>query len=417
MTGPHGTAKLTRTNPGPSWVRTTIICLAVLLEGMSSSGINVQVVAVQEALSMGRAELGVVTAAFLVAYAGLLPAAGRLVDARGSGRVFLAGGLVFGFGCLVCAAALDGWMLGLGRFVQGAGAALSAPAALALITQALPAGSARNRAVGLYGAMGAIGFSLGLVLPSFAVAALGWRASFLIFVPVVLVVLRVAWTVRRTQSSKDQPVDLPGNVILTALMVLGVLVISGLGTWPLLHLAVPAGAVLLLVLALVRRGGIAGFPGEVLRSPQVTSSCLSLGAVFAGVISSYYVLSLALQTEQGHGPLAVGLMIVPNPIAFALLSAYGARLVSRFGYKRVLRAGLMLIAVALYYLAATGADTPYVLGMLPAQLAIGSGLALCYPAASIGAVDAAPEQYRGTTAGLLVTWQNLGGAIGLALVT
>lgn len=418
MTRRQRTAWLTRPRtPGSSWIRTIVICLAVLLEGMSLSSINVQVGAVQEALSLGPFALGAVTAAFLVAYAGLLPAAGRLVDARGSGSVFLVGVLVFGIGCLLCAGALAGWMLGLGRFVQGAGAALSAPAALALITHSLPEGSGRNRAVGLYGSMGAVGFSLGLVVPGFVVAALGGRVSFLIFLPVVIVVLWVASTVRHTRSVEGQRVDLPGNIILTAVMVLGVLVISGVGTWSVPQLAVLAGLVLLLALALVRRGGVAGFPGEVLRSPQVTGSCLALAAVFAGVISSYYVLSLALQAEQGRGALTVGLMILPNPVAFALLAGFGTRLVSRFGHHRVLRVGIALIAGALFYLAARGDDTPYALGMLPSQLAIGGGLALCYPAASIGAVDAAPERYRGTTAGLLVTWQNLGGATGLALVT
>ncbi|TDE98864.1 MFS transporter [Occultella glacieicola] len=167
-----------------------------------------------------RAGTGSGAAAFLVAYAGLLPGAGRLVDVRGRGPVFLAGVIAFAPGSVVCAAAGTIWLMMLGRIIQGIGAALSAPAALALITEGLPAGVARNKAVALYGSMGAAGFSVGLVVPGIVVSLVGWRASFLVVLPVVLVVAVAAWPLRGLRGSRDRELDLAGTTLLTGAMML-----------------------------------------------------------------------------------------------------------------------------------------------------------------------------------------------------
>lgn len=403
--------------PGRSRFQTIVICLALLLEGMSSSSINVQVAAVRDTLGVGSVGLGLVASAFLIAYAGLLPMAGRLVDAWDRRRVFLVGVALFGLGSVLCAVSVHGGMLVTGRFVQGAGAALSAPAALALITYGLPQGATRNRAVAIYGAMGAAGFSLGLVLPGFVVDAFGWRAGFAVLLPVVLVVLAVAWRVPGGTTDARQRVDLVGAALLTAALMVAVYTIGGIATQRSLVTAGQGMLLLFLVLLLARRGGVAGFPSGIVLKPRVLAACVALAAVFAGAIASYYVLSLALQELHGRGALEVGLALLPNPVAFALLAGFGARLVTRFSAERVLAGGMVLIAASIAFLAVRGLDTHPLVGMLPAQVGIGAGLALSFPAASIWAVDAAPAEFRGTTASLLTTWQNVGGATGLALVT
>jgi MFS family permease len=412
----HPTAQQVVTRP-TSLTQSTLICLALLLEGMSASSINVQVAAVRDALDIGPTGLGIVVAAFLIAYAGLLPTAGRLVDVRDRRTVFLLGVALFGIGCVLCAASVTTQMLVSGRLIQGAGAALSAPAALALITHGLPQGAHRNRAVAIYGAMGAAGFSLGLVLPGFVVAAFGWRASFALLLPIVVVVLVASWRLPRGSRVTGESIDLTGAAILTGVLMLSVHLIGGAAGQPLRVTLVEGCLVVLLVVLLVRRGGVAGFPVRVATESRVLSACVALGAVFAGAIASYYVLSLALQSAYEHGPFDVGLALLPNPVAFAVLAGYGARLVTRLGAGPVLGVGMTMIAASLAFLAGPGLDAPSHLGMLPAQIAIGAGLALAFPAASILAVDAVSQEFRGTTAGLLTTWQNVGGAVGLALVT
>jgi MFS family permease len=400
-----------------SLARTLVVCLALLLEGMSASSINVQVGEIRTDLDLGATSLALVAAAFLVAYAGLLPTAGRLVDARDRRVVFLAGVALFGLGCLCCAVAAGAGMLVVGRATQGVGAALSAPAALALITHGLPEGGARNRAVAIYGGMGAAGFSLGLVLPGFAVSALGWRASFAVLLPVVAAVLIASWRVPGGVVNRDQRIDYLGAALLTGALILSVHAISAMGTLPLVVSAAEGAGAAALIGLLTRRGGVAGFPGRVVFAPRVLAACLALGSIFAAALAGYYVISLSLQAAGTHDPFQVGLALLPNPVAFAALAGVGARSVTRLGAGPILAAGIGLITLALAFLATHGLTAPALLGMVPAQVAIGAGLALAFPAATILAVDAAPEEFRGTTAGLLTTWQNVGGATGLALVT
>ncbi|WP_139417484.1 MFS transporter [Agromyces laixinhei] len=399
-----------------SRARMVVVCLALLLEGMSASGINVQIAVMRDDIGIGPAELALVASAFLIAYAGLLPIAGSLADTLDRRRVFLIGIALFGVGCIVCAFAPDAGLLITGRFVQGAGAALSAPAALALITEGLPAGAARNRAVALYGAMGAVGFSLGLVVPGVVVTLLGWRASFLVSIPVVLAVLGATWTIRaRRTRSRERP-DVVGAVLLTAALMLGVHLIGAIGGLPAIVAGVELAAFALVVVALFARRGVRGFPSGVASSPGVRAACLALAGIFAGVVASMYVLSLGL-VESGATALIVALVILPQPLAFSLLAGTGARLVTRIGAWRTVAIGAAVLIASLVWLGAVGLAVPPWVGVLPAMVGVGCALALAFPAVSVAAVDTAPEEARATTAGLLTTAQNIGGAVGIALVT
>ncbi|WP_084614245.1 MFS transporter [Nakamurella lactea] len=416
MPGSHHPAVAPAAGAMPT-ARMAVVCLALLLEGMSSSSINVQVSAISLDLRIDGTALQLVASAFLVAYAGLLPVAGRLVDAWSRRTVFLIGVALFGVGCLLCAAALSAPMLIAGRIVQGAGAALSAPAALALITAGLDEGPARNKAVALYGAMGAVGFSLGLVLPGAVVAWWGWRWSFVVFVPVVLLVLLATWSIQASKPVRRSGIDPVGAVVVTLVLVLAMHAVGGIGSSTGLLIALEAAAVLVGVAWLSRRPGGAGFPAEVVRSPRVRAACLGLAAVFAGVVASMYVLSLGLGTGYGHSGLVVGLLILPQPLFFSGLAGLGARLVTIARPTAVFACGSLLLVASLGYLALMSPSLPIAVRVLPAMAGIGAALALCFPAASIAAVDAAPPELRGTTAGLLTTAQNVGGAVGLAVVT
>jgi MFS family permease len=396
--------------------RMIVVCLALLLEGMSTSGINVQIGAVQADLALSPAELHLVPSAFLIAYAGLLPVAGALADRLDRRRVFLLGITLFGVGCLVCAAAPDAWALVAGRFVQGAGAALSAPAALAIITAGLPEGAARNRAVATYGAMGAVGFSLGLVLPGALVTAFGWRWSFAASLPAVLLVLAATWTVPSEPARRDAGPDLRGAAMLVAALMIAVHLLGAFSALPGAWLAVEAAVLAALVARLVLRGGVRDLPRTVVGNARVRAACLALGGLFAGVVASMYALSLAAHAD-GHDAIVVALLVVPQPVVFSLTATAGARLVTSRGPVVPFVAGGLLFAASIGWLAVVGLDSPVWLGVLPAMAGVGAALGLCFPAASVGAVDATPAHARGTTAGVLTTAQNTGGALGIAALS
>lgn len=413
-----GQAQPGASSPAPlGRARMVCVCLALLLEGMSSSSINVQIAAIHTDLALDAGEMQIVASAFLLSYAGLLPLAGRLVDAWNRRAVFLIGVGLFGLGCLACALAGSVLLLGAGRFIQGAGAALSAPAALALITAGLAESARRNRAIALYGAMGAVGFSLGLVLPGAVVTLFGWRASFLLFLPVVLLVLLAGSSVKVAAVRVRQRIEVRSTLLLTGALILSVHLLGAFTTLAMPWLAIEAVALLALVGLLLFRSGPALFPSAVIHSPRILASCLGLSGVFGAVVASMYVLSLGLVARGGADAFVVGLLILPQPLFFSLLSGAGARMVTRFGAPWVFTAGALLLAASLVFLGIVGLSADPWMVVLPSMAGVGAALALCFPAASIGAVDAAPEEFRGTVASLLTTFQNVGGAAGLALVT
>lgn len=402
--------------PALTALRMYAVCLALFLEGMSSSSINVQVAAVRADLGTGPVELQLVATAFLIAYAGLLPIAGQLVDRFDRRQLFLAGLALFGVGSMACAVGIAPWLVITGRFVQGAGAALSAPAALAIITGPLGAGQARNRAVAIYGAMGAVGFSTGLVVPGLLVAYAGWQASFAILVPVVALVMVATWRAPSAPSTVTGRLDGWSAGCLTLVIALGMFLVGSLAEpHPAMILALVA-VLTVLVWVLVVRGGVAGLPSEVLRERRVIAAALALAGVFAAVLSSMYVLTLALQDWRGFDGFEVGLLILPQPLLFALLAARGARLVTRYGSARPVALGIVTIVASVSGVGLVGLDRG-VLPVVVAMAGVGIGMALVFPAASIVAVNATPAALRGTTAAVLTTAQNVGGALGLAVVT
>lgn len=343
------------------------VCLVMLLEGLSSSSINVQTAAVRSEMQIGPVALQLIASAFLVSYAVLLLPCGRLVDRTSPRTVFLTGLALFGGGSALGALAPTVEVLVVARLLQGGGAALSAPAALALLTVGVAAGAGRNRLVALFGAMGAVGFSAGLVVPGLLVAHVGWRSSFAVLLPVVAVVVALTWSA-------------------------------------------PAGA------PADRRPGWADVLG-LLRRPAVRSAALALGGCFAGVLSSIYVLTLALQDWHAWDPFVVGLLLLPQPATFALASPLGARWVGRAGHRLPLLVGLALIATSVTLLSVTGSHRPSPALVLVTMAGVGAGLALTYPAAVILAVDSSEDWLRGSAAAILTTAQNLGGTAGIALVT
>lgn len=417
--GTDATTSARATDPdrgrGVTGARMVIICLALLLEGMSSSSITVQVAAIQTDLAIPSVLLSFLAGAFLIAYAGVLPAAGRAVDAMDARTVFLIGIGAFGVGCLLCAVAPGAWVLVLGRILQGAGAALSAPAAMALIRHGLVE-QHRDKAVALCAAMGAAGFSLGLVLPGLVVSLLGWRISFAILVPVVVLIMVVTWGVCGRNAQPGARADWLGSLLLTVVLMVGMHALGGAVTLHPLVLLAELAVIAVGVVVLVKRGGIIGFPRQLVAAPTVAGPCVVLVAVNAGSVASMYVLSLGLQHLNGMPAFAVALLIVSQPICFSLLARPCSRLVGSIGALRSVVLGAALLVISLAVLTAAGGVAAPAWLIMVTMGGIGVSLAFTFPASSIAVIAAAPERDRGSAAGLVASARNLGGGLGLALI-
>lgn len=405
----------------PTWIRLLVLCAAVLFEGMSLSGISIQLADIQEDLALPAERLQLVASAFLAAYAGFLLAGGRFADRWGRRRMFRTGVALFGVGSLAAALAQESLLLVAARAVQGLGAAATAPAAVALIVTGFPQGPARNRALGVFSAMGAAGFSLGVVLGGVLTAATGWRGGFLLYVPLSLLVLVLARRLPADAGSAPdaertgwaQPALLVVGLVTTVYAVGWV----GSGPAPAVAAVAAAGLAALAVFAVVQsRSRSPLLPPGLAGDRRMVAASLALGGGFAAVTGAMFLVATALQEDRGWSPLDTGLGFLPQGLAVAALSTAAARLADGRPPARLLLAGLVVLGLGqlLYVTAPSGA---YVFALLPAALLVGAGIALAYPAAALLASTAASARDQGAASGLLTTCQQAGGALGVAAVT
>ncbi len=403
---------------GNAWIRLLLLCTAILFEGMSLSGINVQLAEIQRDLRLLPDQVQLVASAFLITYAGLLLVGGRCADRWGRLRVFLLGVGVFGTGSLGAALAADAVQMVVARALQGAGAALTAPAAVALIVGEFPAGPARNRALGVFSAMGAVGFSLGVTVGGLITSGMGWRWAFGLYVPLSAAVLVTA----PRFLAFDRPEERgsvawgPALLVTTGLVTLVYAVGRGGTAKPGEVIALlGTGLSLVTVFLLVQsRAAQPLLPLPLLADHRIAAASLALAGAFAGVSGAMFLISLALQKHHGYSPLSAGLAFLPQGLAVGLLSAPAARLATRWRSTRILLAGLLVLVLGqLLYTRAIGGG--YTDRLLPATLLVGAGIAGIYPAATMMTAAAARTHEQGVASGVLTTCQQAGGALGVAV--
>ncbi|MFJ6721776.1 MFS transporter [Streptomyces sp. NPDC091259] len=406
-----------------AWTALLVLCAAVLFEGMSLSGINVQLAAIRTGLALRPDQLQLVAGAFLVAYAGLLLAGGTCADRWGARRVFLAGVAVFGAGALGAALAQGALSLVAARAVQGAGAAITAPAAVSLIVASFPEGAPRNRALGVFSAMGAAGFSLGVVTGGLLTEGFGWRGGFVLYVPMTILVIvlgsRVLGPPDTTAGAARRPLPYGSALLVTgglAALVQGVGRVGSGSTAEVLAVAGAGLLGLLMFFAVQRRAASPLLPLALLADRRMAAACVALGGAFAAITGAMFLVATDLQGRQGYSALAAGLAFLPQGIAVGLLSTRAARLADRRPPTSLLLRGLAVITAGqLVY--TTVPSGSYATHLLPAALLVGAGIAVAYPAAVLLAGAAASAENQGTASGALVTCQQAGGALGVAVVT
>ncbi|MEU8692273.1 MFS transporter [Streptomyces sp. NPDC048665] len=404
------------------------VLLAAALPLIDFFIVNVALPTIRTDLAASEAVLELVVAGYGVAYAVLLVLGGRLGDLFGRRRLFLGGMAAFGLTSLACGLAPDAWSLVAARVAQGAAAAAMLPQVLATI-QATTRGAHRARAMSLYGATAGLamvaGQILGGVLVAADIAGTGWRAVFLVNVPVVVAGLLLAVRfVPETRSPHPEPVDGPGTVLLAVslLTLLAPLTEGRAAGWPLwtwLSLAVFPFAVGAFW-AVERRADRAG------RTPLVPPSLLALASLRRGLLlivpfsigfsGFMFVIALALQQGARLSPVPAGLALAPMAVTFLLTSLAGPRLIARYG-TRVVTAGAVVQGVGILLLVlAAWRDWPH-LGLaplLPGAAVAGVGQALQLPNVMRLVLSEVPPARAGVGSGVMVTTQQSALALGVA---
>ncbi|WP_316528010.1 MFS transporter [Kitasatospora brasiliensis] len=357
-----------------------------------------------------------VMTAYAVTFAGFLLVGGRLADVLGRRRVFEAGVALFTVSALIGALAPDTAVLLGARAAQGIGAALSGPAALALLTETFPAGPARNRAFSVYAAVGAASFSGGVLLGGVLTEFLGWRSVLWFSVLLGLAVLAATRAGLPDGVGHRGRLDLPGAI--TGTLGLTLLVV-GVSTDGALSWAVLGAAVLCLALFVLREHRTADpvLPLGLFRLAPVRAASLAAFLQYTGSVGQLFFAPLYLQGMLHYSPFESGLALVPMSLAVFLTANFATgRLLARFAPRTLMAVGLVLIGVGTGLWLGTPQDGSYLLHVMPGLVVSGIGQGLNFPSMTSAALSGVPEQRHAVAGAVNVMTQQIGASAGVAVL-
>jgi EmrB/QacA subfamily drug resistance transporter len=403
--------------PGLSLV---VLCAALGLDVSGVALLNAALPRIGDYFALSSATLQWTMTSYAVTFAGFLLFGGRAADVLGRRLIFGIGVAIFTVASLLGGLAPTVSILIIARAAQGIGAALSGPAALALLTEIFAEGPARNRALSVYGATGAASFSGGVVLGGVLTSVLGWR-SVLLFSALcgaaVFIAIRAALPpgVRRRQ-----PLDLVGAALVTVgllLVVFGVSQGSTAGwsdTGVVLSLVVAVTALVVFILW-ERRRPQPLLPFSIFRSVPVRVASFTAVTYYTASFALLFFSPLYMQQILGYSPYVSGLALLPaSMVLFVTSNFFAGPLTSRYGARKVMVAGLLLIGVSMLLWAVIPADGHYVWHLLPSFIITGIGQGLTFPSMTVAALTGVPQAQHGVAGAVNVTAQQVGSSVGVA---
>jgi EmrB/QacA subfamily drug resistance transporter len=397
-----------------------IIATAQLMLVLDDTIVNVALPTIQRSLHLPTAHLNWVASFYALAFGGLLLAGGRAGDRYGRLRMFRIGLVVFAVASTAGGLAPDATALIAARLIQGCGAALAAPGALSLLATTFPAGPARTRALGIYGAMAGLGSVVGLLLGGTLTTYLSWRWVLFINVPLAIVVLVGSRTLVSGEREHGW-IDVPGAITATlgiGSIIYGLTSGSTNGWSARVTLACfAAGAALLAAFVVLERFSRAPLvPIAVVRDRSRAGAYTVMLLVGAGMLAMFYLLTLYMQIVRGYSALHTGLAYLPFVIGVGVAAGgLGPRLLVRLPARAVITAGLIIFAVSLvWYGTHLTPTSDYFVAILPGLFAGGAGGGVTFVAATAVAVHGVAPSDSGAAAGLLNTGTQVGAALGLS---
>jgi EmrB/QacA subfamily drug resistance transporter len=412
-------------SPDPRrWYALALLCLAFFMVILDAAIVVVALPSIEADLGFSTQGLQWVLSGYALTYGGLLLLGGRSADLLGQRRVFIGGLVLFTVASALCGFAWSDWSLIAARAIQGIGAAAMTPSALALIMTSFEEGAERNKALGIWGALGGVGASAGWLIGGPLTDGLGWEWIFFINIPVGLAVFLVAPLVlpesRRTRGRRRY--DPAGALSVTGALFLVVYALveapeAGWASVQTLALLGAAGGLLVAFAAIEARSREPLVPLRIFRSRTLVganAAMLLLGAVAFGMP---FILTLYAQQVLGYSALKFGASSVVMPVTAAIGSIVGQAIVTRAGFRGLASAGMVLCAAGCLLLTAVSANGSYLDDILPGLLVFGPGIGAVFVTASIATLAGVRETEAGLASGLNNTSFQLGAAIGIATVT
>jgi EmrB/QacA subfamily drug resistance transporter len=403
-----------------------VIATAQLMVVLDATIVNVALPHIQTALGFSGSNLEWVVNAYALAFGGLLLLGGRSGDLLGRRRIFIFGILLFSLASLLGGFATgQAWLLGA-RVLQGVGGAFAAPTALSLIAVTFPEGQPRNRAMGVYAAMSVAGGAVGLIAGGLLVQYLDWRWVFWVNVPIGLLVAFFATRVLPESERRRGAFDLPGAITGSLGLASLVYGLSSAATSPngVSHwgdtkviVSLVASVVLLVAFGFIEvRSKHALVPMRVLRNRNRTGAYLIMLCVGTALFGMFFFLTIFVQSVWGYSALGTGIAYLPMITMVMVASGIASQLVSRIGARPLLLAGTAIATGGMFWLSRITENSHYASGLLGPMLVTALGMGLTFVPLSLVALAKVANNDTGVASSLLNTGQQVGGAIGLAIL-
>jgi EmrB/QacA subfamily drug resistance transporter len=406
------------------WQALAVLSLAYLMVVLDVSIVNVALPSIQKQLHFSTGALQWVVSGYALTFGGFLLLGGRLGDLLGRRRVFMAGLALFALFSLACGLATSSEVLIATRVLQGAAGAILSPSVFSIVSVTFAEGSERNKALGILGAIAGSGAAIGVLLGGVLTEFAGWEWIFFVNVPIALGALIAVPRVVRESRAPDMArhFDVAGAVTVTGglmLLVYGLTRAPRVGWGSLETISAFVGFAVLIAAALVielrsrwplidlnifRRRTLAGANGIG----------LILGTMIFG---TFFLLSLYTQTVLGYSPLRTGVGYLAIALTAVVVAGISQALVTRLGVRPVLAVGMLLLGLALAYFTQISPNGSYWSDLFPGFVVMGIGLGCSFVPISIAALSGVTGKEAGLASGLINTSQQVGGALGLAILT
>lgn len=412
------------TPPGTrQWAALILLCLAQFMLIVDITVVQIALPSIGADLGLGRESLTWVVIAYTLFFGGLMVFGGRLADALGARRTLIAGLALFTLASLLCGLAPTGAALIAGRAAQGVGAALLSPSALAIITTTFT-GDHRNRALGIWAAIGGVGAALGVMLGGILTSGIGWQWVFFVNVPAGLLILLTLPTVvsRSVPPPVRRQVDVPGALLVTlatALLIYG-LINAGDAGWSAggTLVSLGAAAVAYLAFAVVERAASEPLMrAETLARRAVISGAFVMLVATGLMFALFFLSSFYLQRILGFNALETGLTFLPAAIAITIGAQLAGHLIGRLGGRTVATVGFLLTASGIGLMTRISPQDGAFTTLLPGFLIAALGIGPAFVAATTTALANVPPDEAGVASGIVNTFHELGGSIGVAAVS
>jgi EmrB/QacA subfamily drug resistance transporter len=405
------------------WIALALLCVAQFVVVLDASIVNVALPTIKEALNFSEDSLPWVLNAYVLTFGGFLLLGGRLADLLGRRRLFMGGLVLFALASLAGGLASNSGQLIAARAVQGLGGAILSPAALSIVAVTFKDGAERNKALGIWGAVAGSGGAAGVLLGGILTEYVGWEWVLWVNVPIGIAAAAIAPSlIAETKSEAEtRHFDIAGAVTITlglSALVFALLDAETVGWGSVQTIATIVGSLILLAafVAIEMRSRAPLVPFSIFRVRTVTGANVVGILVGASLFSMFYFISLYMQQVLGYSPIKAGLSYLPLAITIILAAGVASALVTKVGFKPILAVGMACVALGLIWFTQIDVNGTFLKDLLGPSLLAAVGLGFAFVPVTIAAVSGIEDREQGLASGLINTSQQVGGALGLAIL-